>query len=102
MSTGMRFPAEAVRRHADTVDGTAEQMALARSAVREVSMDRQAYGELCQFLPGLLDPLFNGAVDVVNGAVDALSETAYRLRATAATIEATDADSARRITGAQP
>ncbi|WP_264653316.1 hypothetical protein [Actinoplanes cyaneus] len=63
----MRFPAEVVRLHATMVGEVAEQMAVARSAVREVSMDRQAYGEICQFLPGLLDPLFTGAVDVLNG-----------------------------------
>ncbi|WP_433793978.1 type VII secretion target [Actinoplanes sp. CA-252034] len=97
----MQFPAEAVRQHATTVGETAEQVALARSAVREVSMDRQAYGEICQFLPGLLDPLFEGAMDVLSMAVDALSETAYELRATAETIEATDADSAGRIIGVQ-
>ena len=95
MSAGMRFPVEAVRQHA-----AAERMAVARSAVREVSMNRQAYGEICQFLPGLLEPLFNGAVDILNGAVDALSETALKLRVTAVTIEATDVDSARGLTEA--
>ncbi|GIE76260.1 hypothetical protein Aph02nite_22100 [Actinoplanes philippinensis] len=99
MSAGMRFPAEAVRRHADTVDEASGQMALARSAVHEVTIDRQAYGELCQFLPALLDPLFEGALDVLSDAVDALAETAYGLRATAATMEHTDADNARRISG---
>ncbi|MEU8657284.1 hypothetical protein [Actinoplanes philippinensis] len=99
MNAGMRFPAEAVRRHADTVDEASRQMALARSAIHEVTIDRQAYGELCQFLPGLLDPLVEGALDVLHGAADALAETAYGLRATAATIESTDAGSARRISG---
>jgi Excreted virulence factor EspC, type VII ESX diderm len=97
MSTGMQFPVEAVRQHAAVVGEVAEQMAVARSAVREVSMDRQAYGEICQFLPGLLEPLFAGAVEVLNGAVDALSETALKLDATAATIEAADVDSARGL-----
>ncbi|ASW53122.1 hypothetical protein [Plantactinospora sp. KBS50] len=100
MSTGMRFPVEAVRRHAAVVGEVAEQMAVARAAVREVTMDRRAYGELCQFLPGLLDPLFGGALDVLNSAMDALSETALKLRATAEAIEATDADSALRLSEA--
>ncbi|GAA1643115.1 type VII secretion target [Actinoplanes couchii] len=98
MNAGMRFPPEVVRQHAAAVGEVAERMAAARSAVREVSMDRQAYGELCQFLPGLLEPLFGGAVDVMNGAVDALSETALKLRVIAATIEATDVDNADRLT----
>lgn len=98
----MQFPAEAVRQHANTVGEAAEQMALARSAIRAVGMDRQAYGQICQFLPALLDPLFDSAVDVLSAAVDSLSETSYRLRATAETIEATDVDSAHRIAGVQP
>lgn len=100
MTAGMRFPGDAVREHAVAVSEAFEQMAVARSAVREVSMDRQAYGEICQFLPGLLEPLFGGAVEVLDGVVDALSETALKLRATAATIEATDAGSAGRLTEA--
>jgi hypothetical protein len=100
MSAGMQFPAAAVRQHAGAVSEAAEQMALARSAVREVSMDHQAYGEICQFLPGLLSPVFSDAVQILNGAVEALSETALKLRATAETIEATDVDSAHRLTAA--
>ncbi|WP_203794608.1 hypothetical protein [Actinoplanes derwentensis] len=94
----MQFPAEAVRQHADAVSEAAENMALTRSAVHEVTMDHRVYGEICQFLPGLLSPLFGGAVDVLNGAVDCLSETALKLRATAVEIEAADVDSARRLT----
>ncbi|MDI6097239.1 type VII secretion target [Actinoplanes sp. NEAU-A12] len=94
----MRFPAAVVRQHAGAVSEAADQMAVARSAVREVSMDHQAYGEICQFLPGMLSPLFSGAVDILNGAVDALSETALKLRATAASMEAVDVDSAGRLT----
>jgi hypothetical protein len=97
MSAGMRFPADAVRQHATVVSDVAGQMAQARSAVHEVVMDGQAYGQICRFLPGLLSPLFGGAVEVLNGAVDALSETALKLRATAETIEAADVDSAHRL-----
>jgi hypothetical protein len=93
----MRFPAVAVGQHAAVVGEVAEQMAVARAAVREVSMDRQAYGQLCQFVPGLLDPLFSGAVDILNAAVDALSETALKLSAITEAVEATDADGALRL-----
>ncbi|KUL28789.1 hypothetical protein ADL15_31105 [Actinoplanes awajinensis subsp. mycoplanecinus] len=94
----MGFPAEAVRQHAAAVSEVVEQMTQARSAVHEIVMDDQAYGEICRFLPGLLSPLFAGAVEVVNGAVDALAETALMLRATADTIEVTDVDSAQQLT----
>ncbi|MFC4065115.1 type VII secretion target [Actinoplanes subglobosus] len=100
MSAGIRFPAEAVRQHASLVGEVADQMAVARSAVRQVSMDAGAYGEICGFLPGLLSPLFGAAVEVLNGAVDALSETALKLGVTAEAIEATDVESAYRLTEA--
>jgi hypothetical protein len=97
MSAGVEFPAASVLRHAAAVGEASDQMTQARSAVREVTMDSQAYGQLCQFLPGLLSPVFGGAVEVLNDAVDALGETAMKLRSTAAAMAATDGDSARRV-----
>jgi uncharacterized protein YukE len=97
MSGGVEFPAEAVRQHAVAVNEAAEQMTQARAAVSEVAMDSRAYGQLCQFLPGLLSPLFDNAVDVMTEAVDALDETAAKLRSTVAAMEATDAGSARQL-----
>jgi hypothetical protein len=97
MSAGVEFPSSSVLRHAAAVGDASDQMTQARSAVCEVTMDSQAYGQLCQFLPGLLSPLFSIAVDVMNHAVDALAETELKLRATAAAMEAADAGSARRL-----
>lgn len=100
MSSSIEFPAASVLRHAAAVSEASDQMAQARSAVREVAMDSQAYGQLCQFLPALLSPVFGGAVDVLNQAVDALDESATKLRSTAAAMEAADSDSARRVNDA--
>jgi Excreted virulence factor EspC, type VII ESX diderm len=93
----VQFPADAVLRHATAVEAASDQMTQVRSAVGEVAMDSQAYGQLCQFLPGLLSPLFDSAVQVMNGAVEALGETALKLRATATSMEASDSGSARRV-----
>ncbi|GID96173.1 hypothetical protein ACFQFC_20865 [Amorphoplanes digitatis] len=97
MSGGIEFPAAAVLQHAAAVSEASDRMAQAKSAVREVTMDSQAYGQLCQFLPGLLSPLFGHTLEVINDAVDALGETALKLRATAASMEAADAGSVRRL-----
>lgn len=97
MNAGLQLPPAAVRQHAAAVGDAADQMTLARSAVHAVTMERQAYGQLCQFLPTLLSPLFGGAVEVLNAAVDALSETALKLHETTTTTESTDADNARRF-----
>jgi excreted virulence factor EspC (type VII ESX diderm) len=97
MSPGVQFPADAVLRHAAAVDEASEQMTQVRSAVGEATMDSQAYGQLCQFLPGLLSPLFGSATQVMNGAVEALGETALKLRSTASAMQAADAGSAVRM-----
>ena len=100
MSEGVRFPADAVFEHAVTVSDSSDQMAQARSAVREVTMDGQAYGQLCQFLPGLLTPLFGSGVEVMNDAVEALGETALKLRDTATAMNTVDGEGARRVENA--
>ena len=97
MSAAVEFPAASVLQHAVAVREASDQMTQARSAVCEVSMDSQAYGQLCQFLPSLLSPLFGNAAEVMNEAVDALAETALKLRATATAMEATDVGSANRL-----
>jgi hypothetical protein len=93
----VEFPAEAVLRHSEAVRGASEELALARSAAGEVVMDSQAYGQLCQFLPTLLSPLFGAATGVMNDAVEALGETALKLRTTASAMTATDTASADRL-----
>ena len=100
MSAAVEFPAASVFQHAAAVSEASDQMTQARSAVRAVSMDSQAYGQLCQFLPGLLSPLFGSAAEVMNEAVDALAETALKLRATATAMETTDVVSADRLNDA--
>lgn len=100
MSAGVQFPADAVLQHAGAVSGVSDEMAQARAAVGQVVMDSQAYGQLCQFLPTLLSPLFGDATEVMNDAVEALGETALKLRATASTMTATDAGSAGHLKAA--
>jgi hypothetical protein len=100
VSADVGFPAEAVVHHADVVSETSHEMAQARAAASEVTMDSAAYGHLCQFLPVLLSPLFGSAAEVMRDAVDGLEETALKLRATASDMAPTDAHSARRLNAA--
>jgi hypothetical protein len=101
-SEAVQFPADAVRRHAATVDAIAADVEQARGAAGEVTMDTQAYGMLCQFLPALLMPVFAVAATSLDGSADALHETAAGLRVTADQMDGTDQGSARRITAAGP
>jgi hypothetical protein len=93
----VQFPAPQVERHAGTVDRVSDAMQTARSAVQEVTMDVDAYGQLCQFLPGILSPVFGMGVDALNSTIDALQETATKLRTTAATTQGTDVASGERV-----
>lgn len=99
-SDGVRFPVAAVRQHADTLDHVAAAVGQAGSAVRQVTMDAGAYGQLCHFLPTLFGPLFGLAIDALQGATDALQETATNLREGAHATEATDQASGRRVAAA--
>ena len=86
--------------HAGAVSGVSDDMAQARGAVGQVTMDSQAYGQLCQFLPTLLSPLFGSATEVMNDAVESLGETALKLRTTASAMTTTDAGSAGNLKAA--
>jgi hypothetical protein len=98
----VQFPADSVRHHAATVDAIGADVEQARGAAGQVTMDTQAYGILCQFLPGLLMPVFAVAVTSLEGSAEALHETATGLRATADQMDTTDQGSARRVTAAGP
>jgi hypothetical protein len=93
----VQFPGLVVEQHAGRVEQVGDAMDLARSAVRDVTMDAGAYGQLCQFLPGMLSPVFGIGVDALHSAVDVLHETAASLRTTAASMSAADTAGARRI-----
>lgn len=94
----VQFPAVAVRAHAASVDGIAADVEQARGAVRAVTMDAEAYGILCQFLPALLSPVFALAAEALGSSAEALHDTATNLRSTADQTEGTDQASARRMT----
>lgn len=93
----MQFPVALVGQHASAVEQVSEAMDTARSAVHTVTMDSQAYGQLCQFLPAMLAPVFMLGSDALYGSVDALRETAANLRTAAANAEHTDNRAANRI-----
>ncbi|MCZ7374904.1 type VII secretion target [Micromonospora sp. WMMC250] len=93
----MQMSVAAVMRHAATVDDSAEKMETARGAAAYVQMGAEAYGQICGFLPRLIDPVADRAVTALGESASALRETAANLRAAAATTEATDAASARLL-----
>jgi hypothetical protein len=96
----IQFPAGAVQQHAGSVEGIADAVKTARSAVHEVTMDSQAYGQLCQFLPNLLSPIFGMAIGALDDADESLRETASNLRAVVSSTTTTDESAARGVRAA--
>ncbi len=93
----VEFPISLVQQHAGSVDVVADAVSTARAAVHEVSMDTQANGQLSQFLPALLSPVFGLALDALHESIGSLQETADKLRMAASNTEVTDTERSTEI-----
>ena len=94
--------ADAVARHAATVDDVAEQTARSRSAASSVTVGPDAYGFLGRLIPALLDTAQDATVNALQESVDALQRSADDLRTTARRYAEADeraADGFRRGSG---
>lgn len=80
MSQVLRVDPQVLREHATAVGRLAQEVASARAAGAHVVMGREAFGQLCQFLPDMLEQTTTAAVDTLAAAADAARETALRLR----------------------
>jgi hypothetical protein len=97
---GVTVPAEALARHAKSVDDLASRVDQARSAGAGVTVGRDAYGQLCQFVPELVDPAQQAVVRTLRDAVDTLLDAADRLRDAGGGYHGTDGTSAGRTAAA--
>jgi len=96
----LRMPVQAVRGHAGSVDAVAEAIETGRAAAAQVQLGSHAYGQLCAFLPRLIDPLADRTVSALAGSALALRETAAHLRDAAELVESADEHSADRLRSA--
>jgi hypothetical protein len=96
----VRIPLDALRRHAGSADTLSDAMTVAHDAANQVYLDAGAYGQLCQFLPGLFDPVLSSTVEAMGAAAEEAEANARRLRRVADSAEATDIAAADRITAA--
>ena len=97
MADVLRMPVAAVAGHAGSVDQAADGMELGRSAAAQVQLGGEAYGKICAFLPGLIEPLGETAVSALAEAASSLRETAANLRTSAGDAAATDQGAAHRV-----
>jgi uncharacterized protein YukE len=76
--------------HAARIDAAAGEIATAGQAGQSVRVDRGAYGQLCTFVPVMIDGLQGLVVDAIDAAADSLRDTADRLRSAATGYRDTD------------
>jgi hypothetical protein len=83
--------------HASAVDYIGDGLTTAADAGHAVQTDAGAYGQLCQFVPAVLNQLQQAMVDGMATAAASVHETAGALRSVAAAYGRADAASADRL-----
>lgn len=96
----VRIPVAAVSRHAGAVDAGADDVDVGRSAATHVQLGAEAYGRICGFLPGLIEPVAEATIRAMAESATALRETAANLRTAAARADSSDHAAAARVTQA--
>jgi Excreted virulence factor EspC, type VII ESX diderm len=86
-----------LKRHAGRLDAIADALVSAQQAGQAVRLGAGVYGQLCAFLPGLLDGLQQVLVDGIDTAARSVRDTAGRVRAAADGYAATDGRSAAAL-----
>jgi hypothetical protein len=65
-----------LRAHVSHLEGLMDRVQTAMQAAQTVSMDDQAYGLICAFLPGILNPMEEKGAQAMTAASNALGTTA--------------------------
>lgn len=85
--------------HARKVDGFAERLRAAADAARQVTMNDDAYGVICQPFAALLQPFEEMGVNALAKGVEAITDTAQRVRETAGSYGEQESSEAARLGG---
>ncbi|EWC61923.1 hypothetical protein UO65_2747 [Actinokineospora spheciospongiae] len=72
-----------LRAHAAKMDALAERLGEAVHAARTVSMDDDAYGQFCQFLPAVMRGIEDEAGDALTAGTKGMADTATKVKYTA-------------------
>ncbi|MGC4878375.1 type VII secretion target [Micromonospora sp. DT43] len=96
---GFEVDSQALRAHANAVDDTADAADACRRAASSIALGRDAYGRMCQLIPGLLHPIQEATIDGFGETVRALQEAADGLRTVSDRYERGDEHAANRFDG---
>ncbi|MFI5936280.1 type VII secretion target [Actinoplanes sp. NPDC051494] len=87
--------------HARKIDEIGDGLAMAQEAGAAVRTDAGEYGQLCQFVPSLLNAMQSQMIDGLATAARSVHDTADGLREVAAAYDDTDHNTADRIRNAR-
>jgi hypothetical protein len=85
--------------HTRKVDGFAERLRAAADAARQVTMNDDAYGVICQPFAAMLQPFEEMGVNALDKGVEAIADTAQRMRDTAGSYGEQESSEAARFGG---
>ncbi|WP_433299208.1 type VII secretion target [Actinoplanes sp. CA-030573] len=97
MSGQVRVNSADLVTHAAKVDGIGDGLTLAQRAGAVVRTDAGAYGQLCQFVPALINLLHSQVIDGIETAAGSAHDTADALRSVAAAYDSSDSNAAERL-----
>lgn len=84
MTSSFQVVSDELRAHASHLDALGDRLNTAVSAASQVSMDTEAYGIICSFVPPIVNVTTQQhATDALNAAVEGMSGTADNLRSAA-------------------
>ena len=87
--------------HAAQVDGIGDGLTVAQQAGAAVRTDAGAYGQLCHFVPVLLNVLQSQVIDAVATAAGSVHDTADAVRSVAAAYDSADGNASERLRNAR-
>nr|WP_218888701.1 ESX-1 secretion-associated protein [Saccharopolyspora hordei] len=95
----MNVVIENLRTHASKVEGVVDQLNVAVDASRQVTLDNEAYGILCQPFAMMIDMVEQNGVQALQKAVEAMQQVAQEVRAAAEDYQAVDDENRDLIGG---
>lgn len=88
---------ESLLTHGSTVGAIAAEVETAYAAAQVVRLDHGAYGQVCAFVPVVLNTLSDDLMAGLRAAVDSLNDTSSRLKTVAYEFARADADATPQI-----
>jgi hypothetical protein len=99
--SGIEIVTEGLRRHAGRVEAVGDEVTNARSAASQVSLQGEAYGQLCSpILVPILGVLEGAGIVAMTAAASAVDATGGALRAMATSLDIVDEIASGLVRGA--